>query len=99
MSRSIATSSSVGPLHIGCVAISNFIWLPIGGRLQRLGELELERMTIVMEGMLAVQSGATPAFVQERLSALVSDSGSAKSRSRKAGRAAEQGADATGAPS
>lgn len=78
---------------------ANFIWLPIGGRLQRLGELELERMTVVMEGMLAVQSGATPAFVQERLNALVSDSASTKSRSRKAAKGAEQAADASSAES
>ena len=52
---------------------ANFIWLPIGGRLQRLGELEVERMTLLMEGMLAVQSGAPPQFVEERLQALVSD--------------------------
>ena len=57
---------------------ANFIWLPIGGRLQRLGELELERMTVLMEGMLAVQSGATTVFIEERLRALVSDAGSGK---------------------
>jgi chemotaxis protein MotA len=50
---------------------ANFIWLPIGGRLQRLGELEVERMTLVMEGMLAVQAGSPPQFVGERLRALV----------------------------
>jgi len=72
---------------------ANFIWLPIGGRLQRLGELELERMTIVMEGMLAVQSGATPAFVRERLSALVSDSGSAGGGARAKGGRAPKDAD------
>lgn len=85
---------------------ANFIWLPIGGRLQRLGELELERMTVVMEGMLAVQAGATPAFVQERLSALVSDSGSGKSdkgekggKGRKAGNGADQVAGGPGSGS
>jgi chemotaxis protein MotA len=51
---------------------ANFIWLPIGGRLQRLGELELERMTLLMEGMLAVQSGSPPHFVGERLRAMAS---------------------------
>ncbi|GAA3666006.1 motility protein A [Microbacterium marinilacus] len=50
---------------------ANFIWLPIGNRLQRLGELELERMTLVLEGMLAVQSGSPPHLVGERLQALV----------------------------
>lgn len=68
---------------------ANFIWLPIGGRLQRLGELELERMTVLMEGMLAVQAGAAPAYVEERLGALVSDAKTAKST--KAGKAAKAG--------
>ena len=62
---------------------ANFIWLPIGGRLQRLGELELERMTILMEGMLAVQAGAAPAFVEERLTALVSQSAGGKGKPDK----------------
>lgn len=62
---------------------ANFIWLPIGGRLQRLGELELERMTVLMEGMLAVQAGAAPAHVRERLSALVSDRSPGRSRRRE----------------
>jgi chemotaxis protein MotA len=52
---------------------ANFLWLPVGNRLQRLGELELERMTLVMEGMLAVQAGAPPHHVGERLQALVAD--------------------------
>ncbi|MEL5990612.1 motility protein A [Microbacterium phosphatis] len=57
---------------------ANFLWLPIGNRLQRLGELELERMTLVMEGMLAVQAGAPPHHVGERLQALVADAPKAK---------------------
>jgi len=67
---------------------ANFIWLPIGGRLQRLGELEVERMTLLMEGMLAVQAGAPPQFVGERLRALVSDPPRAKTDRRGAGRGA-----------
>ena len=61
---------------------ANLIWLP-SGRLQRLGELELERMTVLMEGMLAVQAGAAPAHVRERLSALVSDRSPGRSRRRE----------------
>ncbi|GAB2525279.1 flagellar motor protein [Microbacterium petrolearium] len=52
---------------------ANFMWLPIGNRLQRLAELEMERMTLVMEGMLTVQAGSPPHHVAERLQALVSD--------------------------
>ncbi|WP_336645792.1 motility protein A [Microbacterium sp. USHLN186] len=74
---------------------ANFIWLPIGGRLQRLGELELERMTVLMEGMLAVQAGAAPAHVEERLGALISDGKGAKTGKDKAdkkGRGSRDGA-------
>ncbi|CAH0213524.1 MULTISPECIES: MotA/TolQ/ExbB proton channel family protein [unclassified Microbacterium] len=67
---------------------ANFIWLPIGGRLQRLGELEVERMTLVMEGMLAVQAGSPPQFVGERLRALVAHRPTAKSNRRGAGQGA-----------
>ncbi len=64
---------------------ANFIWLPIGNRLQRIGELELERMTVLMEGMLAVQSGAAPHIVADRLTALVSaDAGRPKKKDRRA---------------
>ncbi|MEV7631620.1 MotA/TolQ/ExbB proton channel family protein [Microbacterium sp. NPDC089318] len=70
---------------------ANFIWLPIGGRLQRLGELELERMTVLMEGMLAVQAGAAPAYVEERLSALVSDAKTAKGGKAGKGKAEKKG--------
>ncbi|ALE93458.1 flagellar motor protein MotA [Arthrobacter alpinus] len=50
---------------------ANFIWLPIGSRLARLSELEVERMTLVMEGVLAVQAGSQPTLLRERLLAMV----------------------------
>lgn len=50
---------------------ANFLWLPIGTRLGRLAELELERMTLVMEGILAVQAGSQPRLLGERLRAMV----------------------------
>lgn len=59
---------------------ANFIWLPIGGRLQRLAELEVDRMTLLMEGMLAVQSGSAPHLVEERLRALAPDAPKKSSR-------------------
>lgn len=54
---------------------ANFIWLPIGARLQRLAEIEVDRMTLVTEGMLAVQAGNPPHLVEERLRALAPDAG------------------------
>ena len=53
------------------VLSANFLWLPIGGRLARLTELEVQRMTLTMEGLLAVQSGSQPRVLAERLRALV----------------------------
>jgi chemotaxis protein MotA len=49
---------------------ANFIWNPIAGRLNRIGAVELERMTIIAEGMLAIQAGSAPHLLQERLAAL-----------------------------
>jgi chemotaxis protein MotA len=49
---------------------ANFIWNPIAGRLSRIGAVELERMTLVSEGMLAIQAGSAPHLLQERLEAL-----------------------------
>jgi chemotaxis protein MotA len=53
------------------VLTANLVWLPIGSRLTRLGELEAARMEIVIEGVLAVQSGANPRVVAQRLRSLL----------------------------
>lgn len=50
---------------------ANFLWLPIGTRIKRLGELETARMTLLMEGVLAVQAGSQPRLLGERLKAMV----------------------------
>ncbi|MET3923588.1 MotA/TolQ/ExbB proton channel family protein [Arthrobacter sp. UYEF20] len=50
---------------------ANFIWLPFSSRLARLSELDIERMTLLMEGVLAVQSGAQPLLLAERLRSMV----------------------------
>jgi len=50
---------------------ANFIWLPIGDRMSRLANLEVEAMTLVMEGVLAIQSGYQPRLLRERLRAMV----------------------------
>lgn len=50
---------------------ANFIWLPLGDRLQRFTALGAEQMTLVMEGTLAIQAGSQPRVLAERLRALV----------------------------
>ncbi|MGA9748842.1 MAG: MotA/TolQ/ExbB proton channel family protein [Nocardioides sp.] len=57
------------------VMTSNVIWLPIGSRITRIGDLEAARMEIIIEGVLAVQSGSNPRVVAQRLQSLLADAG------------------------
>ena len=45
------------------VLSANVVFLPIGNRLKRLGELEVARMELTIEGVLAIQAGANPRIV------------------------------------
>jgi chemotaxis protein MotA len=103
--ENLDTPDTLGPLIAAAFVATlwgllsaNFIWLPIGGRLQRLGELELERMTLLMEGMLAVQAGSPPHFVGERLRAMVSQRPAQKKEKAERQPAAESVADPVTAP-
>lgn len=49
------------------VLSSNLLWMPIGARLGRLTDLMVERRTLAMEGVLAVQAGSQPRAIVERL--------------------------------
>lgn len=53
------------------IASANVMWFPIANRLKRLSALETEEMEIILEGLLAVQSGANPRTVSERLRSLI----------------------------
>lgn len=50
---------------------ANFLWLPFSSRLKRMSDLEIEQMTLLMEGLLAVQNGTQPLLLAERLRAMV----------------------------
>lgn len=63
---------------------ANFMWLPIGARLRRLSDLEVERMTLLMEGVLAVQAGSQPRLLGERLRAMVPNDSLAKDDAKSA---------------
>jgi len=56
------------------VMTANLIWLPVGSRLTRLSQIEAARMELVIEGVLAVQAGANPRVVAQRLNALLPES-------------------------
>jgi chemotaxis protein MotA len=53
------------------VMTANIIWLPIANRLKRVSELECEQMELVIEGVLAIQSGSNPRLVAQRLRSLL----------------------------
>lgn len=63
---------------------ANFIWNPIAGRLGRIAAVETERMTLVSEGMLAIQAGSAPHLLQERLEAMSGAAPAAKKKKKDA---------------
>ena len=53
------------------VMSANVMWLPLASRLKRVSELECQQMELVVEGILAIQSGTNPRVVQQRLDSLL----------------------------
>ena len=53
------------------VLSANVFWLPLGSRLKRLGELEANRMELTIEGVLAIQAGANPRVIAQKLQSLL----------------------------
>jgi chemotaxis protein MotA len=53
------------------VLSANLIFLPIGNKLTRISQLESSRMELTIEGVLAVQAGANPRVVAQRLNSLL----------------------------
>lgn len=78
--ENLSDPSNLGPMIAAAfvatlwgIASANFIWLPIGSKLRRVSELELERLHVLMEGYLSIQAGAAARVVNERLRAMVPD--------------------------
>ncbi|GAB4068795.1 flagellar motor protein [Angustibacter speluncae] len=66
------------------VLSANVMWLPIANRLKRLTESEVAQMHLVVEGVTAIQAGANPRLVQQRLASLVPPSKAADAAAGKA---------------
>ena len=62
---------------------ANLMWLPIGARITRCSELECAHMEIAVEGLLAIQSGANPRLVGQRLRSLMPPDVQAKDPAKK----------------
>jgi chemotaxis protein MotA len=56
------------------VTSANVIWLPLGSRLKRLGELECARMELAIEGVAAIQAGSNPRIIAQKLTSLLPSS-------------------------
>lgn len=53
------------------VMSANAIWLPLSNKLKRLSELEVAHMELLLEGVLAVQSGTNPRLVEQKLRSIL----------------------------
>ena len=96
--ENLSTPETLGPMiatafvaTLWGLLSANFLWLPIGARLRRLSDIEIDRLTLLMEGVLAVQSGSQPRLLRERLRAMVplEDLPKAQANAKAAGAAAD----------
>jgi len=94
----LSTPDKLGPMIASAFVATlwgllsaNFIWLPLGNRINRLTDLESERMGIVLEGVLAIQAGSSSRTLAERLAVMAPAAAKKKDAAtggRKAGSAA-----------
>lgn len=89
--ENLSTPQTLGPLIAGAfvatlwgVMSANVIWLPLGNRLGRIGDLEVARMEVAVEGISAIQAGANPRLIAEKLHSLIPNDGSAAEPTSKA---------------
>lgn len=76
--ENLSNPSNLGPMIASAFVATlwgllsaNFMWLPMGDRIAKISELEIDRMTLLMEGVLAVQAGSQPLLLRERLQSMV----------------------------
>ncbi|HTW06539.1 MAG TPA: flagellar motor protein [Acidimicrobiales bacterium] len=72
--QNLSTPATLGPMIAAAftatlwgVMQANVFWLPISNRLKRASEIEVRRMELLLEGVLAIQAGANPRVVEQRL--------------------------------
>jgi chemotaxis protein MotA len=71
------------------VIFANLIYLPVGAKLERLHNAEMETRELVIEGVLAIQGGASPRMLVERLEARLTPERRVGHQARAKGGAAE----------
>ena len=55
------------------VGIANLVFLPIASKLKRKLNMEKERKTMIVEGVLAIQEGMNPRVLEQKLQAYLGD--------------------------
>jgi chemotaxis protein MotA len=53
------------------VLSANAMWLPLSNKLKRISEVEAAHMELLVEGVLAVQSGTNPRLVEQKLRSIL----------------------------
>lgn len=74
----LSTPEKLGHLIAGAfvatlwgVLSANALWLPLANKLRRLSDLEAAHMELLLEGVLAVQSGTNPRLVEQKLRSIL----------------------------
>jgi chemotaxis protein MotA len=72
--QNLNTPSTLGPMIAAAftstlwgVMQANVFWIPISNKLKRASEIEVRRMELLVEGILAIQAGANPRVIEQRL--------------------------------
>lgn len=72
--ENLQTPETLGPLIASAflttlygVVIANLVAIPIGKRMGRLVDLEIQHMELVLEGVLSVQAGSNPRVIEQKL--------------------------------
>jgi chemotaxis protein MotA len=79
--QNLSTPATLGPMIAAAftatlwgVMQANVFWLPLSNKLKRTSEIEVRRMELLLEGILAIQAGANPRVVEQRLLSYLSPS-------------------------
>jgi chemotaxis protein MotA len=53
------------------VLSANALWIPISKKLKRVADLDLRRLNMLVEGVMAIQSGSNPRVIEQKLLAFL----------------------------
>lgn len=72
--QNLSTPATLGPMIASAftatlwgVMQANVFWLPMSNKLKRASDLEVRRMELILEGVLAIQAGSNPRVVEQKL--------------------------------